>query len=60
MTRILLTNKETKLNNLFDDIDIFAIVWDNLQYDNLDDNYTVKVITEEEFVALIDDYNTTK
>jgi len=60
MKRILLTNKETKLNNLFDDLDIFTIVWENLQYDNLDDNYRITVIDDDEFTRLIDDYNTTK
>jgi hypothetical protein len=60
MKRILLTNKETKLNNLFDDLDIFTIVWDNLQYDNLDDNYTIKIINDDDLVAMIDDYKTTK
>jgi hypothetical protein len=60
MKRILLTNKETKLNNLFDDLDIFTIVWENLQYDNLDDNYTIKIINDDDLVAMIDDYKTTK
>jgi len=60
MKRILLTNKETKLNNLFDDLDIFTIVWENLQYDNLDDNYTIKIISDKDLVAMIDDFKTTR
>jgi hypothetical protein len=60
MKRILLTNKETKLNNLFDDLDIFTIVWENLQYDNLDDKYTIKIISDNDLVAMIDDFKTTR
>jgi hypothetical protein len=58
--RVLLTHKENKLNNLFEDAQVFNIVWSNLQYDNLDDQYTVTLIDQDEFTSLVDDWNTSK